>query len=156
MQFSWEQLHFNLMKIPAFIALLLISAISLMAKPDWSEDYKASLTKAKADDKMILLDFTGSDWCGWCMKIDKEIFSQAEFKDYAKKNLELVELDFPKKRELSAKVKAQNEKLAKEYGIRGFPTIIVLNSKGDKVGELGYMEGGPQAFIDELEKLKNN
>lgn len=156
MQFSWEQLHFNLMKIPTFIALLLISAISLMAKPDWSEDYKASLTKAKADDKMILLDFTGSDWCGWCMKIDKEIFSQAEFKDYAKKNLELVELDFPKKRELSAKVKAQNEKLAKEYGIRGFPTIIVLNSKGDKVGELGYMEGGPQAFIDELEKLKNN
>lgn len=144
------------MKIPTFIALLLISAISLMAKPDWSEDYKASLTKAKADDKMILLDFTGSDWCGWCMKIDKEIFSQAEFKDYAKKNLELVELDFPKKRELSAKVKAQNEKLAKEYGIRGFPTIIVLNSKGDKVGELGYMEGGPQAFIDELEKLKNN
>lgn len=142
------------MKALSFAAALLFSAVSLMAKPGWSEDYAASLAKAKADDKLVLLDFTGSDWCGWCIKIDNEIFSKPEFQEYAKKNLELVELDFPKRKSLPANVKAQNEKLAQEYGIQGFPTIIVLNSKGKKVGELGYMEGGPKAFIAELEKLK--
>lgn len=126
-----------------------------MAKTGWSEDYAASLAKAKADNKLVLLDFTGSDWCGWCIKIDNEIFSKPEFQEYAKKNLELVELDFPRRKTLPANVKAQNEKLAQEYGIQGFPTIIVLNSKGKKVGELGYMPGGPSAFIAELEKLKN-
>jgi protein disulfide-isomerase len=143
------------MKALPTIAALLFSAVALMAKPGWSEDYDASLAKAKADDKLVLLDFTGSDWCGWCIKIDDEIFSKPEFQAYAKKNLELVELDFPRKKSLPADVKAQNEKLAKEYGIQGFPTIVVLNSKGKKVGELGYMPGGPAAFIAELDKLKN-
>jgi len=143
------------MKALSFVAALLLSAVSLMAKTGWSEDYAASLAKAKADNKLVLLDFTGSDWCGWCIKIDNEIFSKPEFQEYAKKNLELVELDFPRRKTLPANVKAQNEKLAQEYGIQGFPTIIVLNSKGKKVGELGYMPGGPSAFIAELEKLKN-
>lgn len=142
------------MKALPFAVVLLLSAVSLMAKPGWSEDYAASLAKAKADDKMVLLDFTGSDWCGWCIKIDNEIFSKPEFQAYAKDNLELVELDFPRGKTLPANVKAQNEKLAQEYGIQGFPTIVVLNSKGKKVGELGYMPGGPEAFIAELKKLK--
>lgn len=143
------------MKALSFAAALLFSAVSLMAKPGWSEDYAASLAKAKTDNKLVLLDFTGSDWCGWCIKIDNEIFSKPEFQEYAKKNLELVELDFPRRKTLPANVKAQNEKLAQEYGIQGYPTIIVLNSKGKKVGELGYMPGGAPAFIAELEKLKN-
>lgn len=143
------------MKTFSLISALLLSVISLMAKPGWSEDYQASLAKAKTDNKVTLLDFTGSDWCGWCIKIDKEIFSQPEFQEYAAKNLELVELDFPHKKTLPAHVQKQNEKLAKEYGIRGFPTIVVLNSQGKKIGQLGYMPGGPSAFIAELEKLKN-
>lgn len=142
------------MKALPFAAALFLSVVSLMAKPGWSEDYAASLAKAKAEDKMVLLDFTGSDWCGWCIKIDNEIFSKPAFKSYAKENLELVELDFPRGKSLPAKVKAQNEKLMQEYGIEGFPTIIVLNSKGKKIGELGYMEGGPEAFVAELKKLK--
>ncbi len=144
------------MKILPVAAALLLSLVSLMAKPGWSEDYAASLAKAKTEGKMVLLDFTGSDWCGWCIKIDDEIFSKPAFKAYAKENLELVELDFPRGKSLPAKVKAQNDKLMQEYGIEGFPTIIVLNSKGKKIGELGYMEGGPEAFIAELKKLKNN
>lgn len=143
------------MRVLPFVSALLLSAVTLLAKPGWSDDYAASLAEAKKNDKMVLLDFTGSDWCGWCIKIDKEIFSKSEFKDYAKKNLELVELDFPRGKTLPAKVKAQNEKLAQEYGIQGFPTIVVLNSSGKKVGELGYMPGGPKAFIAELDKLKN-
>jgi thioredoxin-related protein len=145
----------TVMKALSFAAALLLPIVSLMAKPGWSEDYEASLAKAKADNKLVLLDFTGSDWCGWCIKIDKEIFSTPEFQDYAAKNLELVELDFPRKKTLPDNVKAQNEKLLREYGIQGFPTIIVLNSQGKKIGELGYMPGGPKPFIAELEKLKN-
>ncbi len=143
------------MKALSFAAALFLSLTSLMAKPGWSEDYTASLAKAKADGRMVLLDFTGSDWCGWCIKIDNEIFSKPEFQAYARENLELVELDFPRGKSLPPQVKAQNQKLMQQYGIEGFPTIIVLNSNGEKIGELGYMEGGPAAFIAELKKLKN-
>ncbi len=129
-------------------------ATTAIAASGWSDNYAKSVAQAKADNKMVLLDFTGSDWCSWCMKLDKEVFSKPEFKAYAKANLVLVELDFPQGKDLPKKTTAQNEKLKAEHEIRGFPTIIVLNSDGKKVGELGYMEGGPDAFIAALEKLK--
>jgi protein disulfide-isomerase len=105
---------------------------------------------------MVLLDFTGSDWCGWCMKLDREVFSKQKFKEYAKANLVLVEVDFPRAKYQSKKLKEQNEALSKQHNIQGYPTIIVLNFEGKKVGELGYMEGGPEAFIAALEKLPKN
>jgi protein disulfide-isomerase len=141
------------MKFSHLAAVLALTVCSAFAKPGWSEDYEASLAKAKAEDKMVLLDFTGSDWCGWCIKIDDEIFSKPKFKSYAKDNLVLVELDFPRGKTQTKAIKEQNQKLMAKYGIEGFPTIIVLNADGKKVGELGYMEGGPDAFVAELEKL---
>ena len=123
-------------------------------KAGWLTNYKQAQEEAKANKKLLLLDFTGSDWCGWCIKLDKEVFSQAEFKDYASKNLVLMEVDFPRRKEISATEKSQNEQLAQQHGIQGFPTIVVLNSDGKKVGELGYTPGGPAAFIAELEKLR--
>ena len=77
-----------------------------------------------------------------------------EFKDFADKNLVLVEVDFPRKKEQSAEQKKANRALQEKYGIEGYPTIVVLNGDGKKVGKLGYMKGGPKAFIAELEKLK--
>ena len=119
----------------------------------WSTDYQKALDTAKAEKKMVLLDFTGSNWCGWCKKLDKEVFSTPEFKDYAQKNLVLVKLDFPRGLPQPAAEKAQNEKLAKQFNIEGFPTIIVLNAEGKPVGEMGYMEGGPSAFVGKLKTL---
>jgi len=145
------------MKTRALIPLfaLLLSAASLLAdRPGWSEDYEKSLTQAKTEKKLTLLDFTGSDWCGWCIKLDNEVFSKPKFKSYAKDNLVLVELDFPQGKSQTKKLKEQNAKLAEQYKIEGYPTVIVLNSEGKKVGELGYLEGGPDAFIAQLEKLK--
>lgn len=128
-------------------------SVSLAAKTGWLINYEEAEQKARADHKLLLLDFTGSDWCGWCMKIDKEIFSKPAFKEYAAKNLVLLEIDFPMKRQIPDAIKSQNNKLAEKYNIQGFPTIIVLNGEGKKVGELGYAEGGPAAFIAELEKI---
>ena len=129
-------------------------ATTAIAASGWSDDYDKAIAQAKAEKKMVVLDFTGSDWCGWCIKLDKEVFSKPKFKEYAKANLVLVEVDFPQGKRLPKKTVQQNEKLKDEHGVRGFPTIIVLDSEGKKVGQLGYMEGGPEPFIAELEKLK--
>lgn len=142
------------------LILLAATACSLLTAPfaraesDWLNDYKRAQQEAKTNNKFLLLDFTGSDWCGWCIKLDKEVFSKAEFKDYASKNLVLMEVDFPHAKPQSAELRKQNQELAQEYRVEGFPTIVVLNGDGRPVGTLGYMPGGPSAFIAELEKLR--
>ncbi|MES2570340.1 MAG: thioredoxin family protein [Verrucomicrobiota bacterium] len=139
----------------ALVALLsVVTSSAAFAAAGWDDDYEKALTQAKTEKKMVLLDFTGSDWCGWCIKLGKEVFSKKEFKDYAKANLVLVEVDFPQGKRQSKKLKEQNEKLKNEFAIRGYPTIIVLDSEGKKVGQLGYMEGGAEPFVAALEKLK--
>ncbi len=124
------------------------------AKSGWLTNFAQAQEEAKTRQKLLLMDFTGSDWCGWCIMLDKEVFSKPEFQDYANKNLVLLELDFPRRKELPKEMQAQNERLAMQYRIQGFPTIVVLDSNGKPVGALGYMRGGPQAFIAELEKLR--
>ena len=138
----------------ALLSLALVTSTAAFAAAGWDDDYEKALAQAKAEKKMVVLDFTGSDWCGWCIKLDKEVFSKKEFKHYATDNLVLVGVDFPQTMRLPKKTVEQNEKLQKEHGIRGYPTIIVLDSEGKKVGQLGYMEGGPQPFIAKLDELK--
>lgn len=138
------------------LALCLTAALfsaPVSAADAWGQDYAKALEQAKTENKPVLLDFTGSDWCGWCIKLEKEVFSTTKFKHYAKAKLVLVKVDFPRKTTLPAEIAEQNKKLAEQYGIQGFPTIVVLNSEGKKIGELGYTPGGPKAFIDELEKV---
>jgi len=128
---------------------------SLLKTDDvWMTDYSKALEKAKAEKKMVLMDFTGSDWCGWCIKLDKEIFNQKQFQGYADKNLILLKLDFPQRKAQSESEKKQNKALSDQYKIEGFPTVIVLDSEGKQIGQLGYREGGPSAFIAELDELK--
>jgi protein disulfide-isomerase len=129
-------------------------AAAVDSKPGWTTSYEQGQQEAQANNKLILLDFTGSDWCGWCKLLDREVFSQPQFKEYAKQNLVLVELDFPKRKRISDAIRNQNLQLAMRYQIQGFPTLIVLNGEGQKVGELGYMEGGPAVYIAQLERLR--
>ena len=146
------------LRFVALAAIVLLAAFSIAAaaeaKPGWLTDINQAKDRAKSDKKLILVDFTGSDWCGWCIKLDREVFSKPEFKEYADKNLVLLEVDFPRRKQLPATQKAHNLGLAEQYGVQGFPTIIVLNGDGKKVGELGYMPGGPSAFLAELDKLR--
>jgi len=136
--------------------IVFLSTAFAHAQLNWLTNYDEARTKAKSDNKFLLLDFTGSDWCGWCKRLNAEVFSKAQFQDYAAKNLVLVELDFPRAKPQTDEVKKQNMQLASEYRIEGFPTLIVLNADGRKIGELGYMEGGPEAFIAAIEKLRKS
>ena len=133
---------------------MFVAVSTASAKPGWLTDFKQAKEEASAKKKLILVDFTGSDWCGWCIKLEREVFAKPEFQDYAKENLVLLEIDFPRRKEQPADQKVQNQELADRFQIQGFPTIIVLDGDGKKVGELGYTPGGPAAFIAELDKLR--
>ena len=122
----------------------------------WSTDYPAAIQKAKQDKKLLLMDFTGSDFCIACKKLKKEVFSKTEFINYAKTNLVLLEVDFPENKPQPPELKKANEALAKQYNIEGYPTIIVLDPEGKNVGTLTYEPGGPGPFIEKLKALKKN
>ena len=129
---------------------------SLSAKPGWLTSYEQAQKEAQEKHKLLLMDFTGSDWCGWCIMLDKEVFSKPEFKEYASKHLVLLELDFPRAKRMPPEVSEQNTRLMMKYGIQGFPTVVVFDSSGKPLGALGYEAGGPKVFIAHLEKLRND
>lgn len=138
----------------AVFALFFVVSTAL-ADPDWQTNYKKAQEEAKQSNRLLLVDFTGSDWCGYCILLDRQILSQPEFKDYAKKNLVLLEIDFPRAKPLPVDTRKQNQELAQQYQIEGFPTIVVLNGDGKTVWRYdGYFSEGPAAFIAELEKLR--
>jgi len=118
-------------------ALVATTAFTFAANGGWDDDYSKALTAAKADKKLVLLDFTGSDWCGWCMKLDKEVFSKADFKAFAKDNLELVTVDFPNSKKLPHKVVKQNDELKKTFKPNGFPTLVLVDADGKEVHRIG-------------------
>ena len=113
----------------------------------------AALNQARSENKLVLLDFTGSDWCSWCQKFDKDVLSTDKFTSYAKSKLVLVTLDFPSHIKQDAALKQANQELKKRFDVTGFPTFVLLNSDGKELGrQVGYLRGGPDAFIAELGK----
>jgi protein disulfide-isomerase len=141
----------------AVAASVFISESVASADSGWLTDYKKAQQEAKASNKFLLLDFTGSDWCGWCKKFDREILLQPQFKDFARDNLVVVELDFPRAKPQSPELRKQNRELAQQYDIVGFPTIVVLSADGQKLWRYdGYFPDGPDAFIAQLQKLRKS
>ena len=122
----------------------------------WQTDFTAAKAQALKEKKFLLLDFTGSDWCGWCTKLKKEVFSQELFQKEAPKDFILVELDFPQKSQLEEKLTQQNQALSKKYGISGFPLIILTDAEGAEFARTGYQPGGPQAYLDSLKGFVKN
>lgn len=120
---------------------------------EWMTDFEAAKAKAQAENKPMLLDFTGSDWCGWCIKLDDEVFSKPAFQEYAKESLVLVELDFPRSKSQPAAVKAQNEALSEKFAVRGFPTIVLLTPEGELIEKTGYRRGGAEAYVVHISEL---
>lgn len=136
------------------ICLSMVVTVCQMASAgEWLSDFPAALSRAKRENKAVLLDFTGSDWCGWCIKLKKEVLDQSDFTTYATANLILVEVDFPHHKQQSADQKRANQALAEKFGIEGFPTIILLSPGGEKIGKSGYIPGGPDALINDINRF---
>lgn len=124
------------------------------AADGWETDFEKAKARAKTENKHILMDFSGSDWCGWCIRLDKEVFSQKAFQEYAEKNLVLVLVDFPRdKSKQSDELKKQNDALLKQFGVRGFPTVFILDSEGKALAKTGYQDGGAEAYVEHIKKL---
>jgi len=140
----------------AFTLMASLAATSAWAGEGWMTNFEKAQEKAKTEDRLLLMDFTGKGWCGWCTKLTNEVFDKPAFKEFADKNLVLLELDFQQPGKLPKDLEAQNTKLMKKYGVKGFPTIIVLNPAGEKVGQLGYQPGGPEAFIAKLKEMQKS
>jgi len=119
----------------------------------WTTSYTSAMTQAQEDGRQVLLYFTGSDWCSWCKKLNTEVLSQPEFLEYAREKLVLVKADFPENLPQSAELKEQNRLLAKQHGIEGYPTIVVLNARGKVLGRLGYQPGGARPFVNRLKRF---
>ena len=131
----------------------LILGASAFAAVNWEQNYDAGLEKAKKDKKLVMVDMY-TDWCGWCKRLEEEILTKSEFKNYAKEKLILVKLDFPRQIEQSEALQNQNRTLAAQYAIKGYPTVIVLDPAGRAVKQLGYQEGGPGPFVSALRAVE--
>lgn len=154
-------------KILVILSLSLLLAVSLSCAqekriPDtaigvnWIEDYDSALEQAKAENKTILINFTGSDWCKWCIKLSDEVFTKKEFVDYANENLIMLKIDFPTTfRQLPQEEQMKRQALQERYGVRGYPTILLVNFEGGVLGQTGYQPGGPQEYINHLKEIIN-
>lgn len=135
--------------------LLTLSSFS----QEWQTDLKTAKEIAIKENKKIILVFQGSDWCAPCMKLEKEIWSQEEFKSFAKENYVLLLADFPRKKanKLSEEQQAKNDALAEQYNQQGFfPHVVVLDKTGKVLGKTGYKKLNPKDYIKVLESFKSN
>ena len=129
-------------------------AVSLQAAPEWLTNLDAAKAKAAKEDKAVLLDFTGSDWCPPCKALKKKVFDEKEFHAFAEKKLVLVELDFPTKKKLPKELQAANDQLSEQFKIEEYPTVVVLDKTGKELGRLsGFYGETPKDYIKKLETI---
>ncbi|MBP1224400.1 thioredoxin family protein [Flavobacterium sp. 1355] len=143
------------MKKILLIALFFVGAYATQAQElKWYTDVREAITVSNKENKPMLMFFTGSDWCGWCIRLQNEVLKTPEFTKWASQNVILVELDYPRRTQQTAEIKTQNNELQQAFGIQGFPTIYFTSaeSKDGKVnfkglGQTGYVAGGPSAWL---------
>ena len=141
----------RLISLTAALALAPLTAFA--AGDGWLTDLDEAKAIAKAENKAILIEFTGSDWCPPCKMLKKEVFGTEEFAEAATKDFVLVQLDFPRKTEQSEELKEKNKALAKTYGIRGYPTVVLTDDEGKEFARTGYRKGGVDSYLKHLAKL---
>lgn len=132
---------------------------------DWFIYVDDAYKESKATGKPILANFTGSDWCGWCIRLKSEVFSKKEFTEWAAENVVLLELDFPRSKVLPDELKQQNGSLQQFFGVSGYPTIWLFNMEFDqstnqfnieRLGKTGYIAGGVKNWTNETQKIITN
>ncbi len=130
---------FNAMKPLCVAALAAIVAPAFAA--EWMTDLEAAKARAAAEGKAVLVDFTGSDWCGWCIRLRKDVFDTPAFEEYARDKFVLMEVDIPNNPAFDPELKRRNQELCEQFKVDGFPTIMVLTPQGETVG--GFVGGMP-------------
>jgi thioredoxin-related protein len=120
----------------------------------WHTNVKEAIAIGNKEHKPLMMFFTGSDWCGWCIRLQKEVLLTPEFAKWAAGNVILVELDYPRRTPQALEVKKQNNELQQAFGIQGFPTIYFANGVDTEgkvnfegLGSTGYVAGGPEAWL---------
>lgn len=154
------------MKKYLVLACLFLAVLSVNAQEEltWHTSFDEASKIAMKEKKPLLLFFTGSDWCGWCVRLQREVFEHDEFIEWADENVVLLELDFPRRKQLPYELKQQNVNLQQLLGVRGYPTIwfAEVQNKGtrkepklnlNKLGKLGYQRGGPKAWVTSAETI---
>lgn len=143
-----------------FLALCLNGFSQQKSVEQWHTDANKAINISVETGKPIFFFFTGSDWCGWCKKLVREVFEKEEFKTWAKNNVILLELDFPRRTPISEELKKQNRELGQMFGVRGYPTgwFVIPQPENGKVnfnrlGSQGYVAGGPSAWIAGANKI---
>jgi protein disulfide-isomerase len=139
----------------SFISLISLDTIAKEKKLVWNDNLEKAVEIAKKQDKAILINFSGSDWCKWCKKLDAEVFSQNEFINYAKKNLILVKIDFPQYTPQDPKVQSYNREVAQMFRVEGFPTVVVINKNQKLAAYTGYQAGGAENYVKYLKSVLN-
>lgn len=144
-----------LMKTGLALVAMYCSGFALAGGEGWSVDYAAAKKEAAETKKDLLIEFTGSDWCPPCIKLNKEVISQDAFKAGVKDKFVLLEVDSPKdKSKLSEETLKQNAELGKKYQIKGVPTILLCDADGKPFAKTGYQPGGPEAYVKHLDELR--
>lgn len=144
-----RKLGFSLIACPALMQA------TFAADATWLTDLDKAKATAKEEKKLVLMDFTGSDWCPPCKALHSKVLTSKEFTDFAKENLVLVEVDFPQRKKLPEAQQKANETLAKQFEIEGFPTIVVLDPNGKQLSKnVGYSGESAKEFVAKLQKLK--
>jgi thioredoxin-related protein len=144
----------NMNKLTAIVSVLVASVVGAHAAGDvWLTDFAKAKAQAAERKVPILADFSGSDWCGWCKKLDREVFSQEDFLKFASANYVLFIADFPSQKKLPKDVADQNKMLAEQFHVEGFPTVLVLNAEGKELARTGYQPGGTAKYIEHLKSL---
>lgn len=149
------------MKKIIVLCILFVGMQAIQAqKLKWHTDVKEAIAIGNKEHKPLLLFFTGSDWCGWCIRLQKEVLLTPEFANWAAKNVILVELDYPRRTPQAPEVKKQNDELQQAFGIQGFPTIYFANATDTEgkvnfsgLGSTGYVAGGPVAWLAVADKI---
>jgi thioredoxin-related protein len=149
------------MKTP-IVSVLCAAAVALHGAAyaggeGWISDFSAAKKQAAEEKKDLLIDFTGSDWCGWCIKLNDEVFKHDAFKAGVKDKFVLVEIDFPNdKSKISEETQKQNKELGEKYEVQGYPTILLTDAQGVPYAASGYQQGGPEKYVEHLNELRLN
>jgi thioredoxin-related protein len=127
----------------------------------WLSDVNVAIQQSMQTNKPLFLFFTGSDWCGWCIRLQKEVFQTSYFTKWAAENVILVELDFPRKKQLPDEIKNQNQTMQQIFQVQGFPTVHMVTPQPQQdgtvtfnpLGQSGYAAGGPESWCSSADSM---